>query len=241
MRRRQQKENCPHVVVCVSPAVYDALLFACIGKRKGWVYELVDETLSSSKYWAAPIESSTLFISGGEGSAAVLAKAPKKRPLLMMSEREADEKATHREVLIRSPELHYVSRGVHCCCLFMFFPCVQTHRTLLPPDDEAKSQDAEESKSEAMMKVDNVPSAASIPTSLPIAATLPTPVLVQRLRPISEDWEAYHAFCRVGRGVGWEAFKASFKDEQAPLEQKQATRIESQTHWHIMNYYEFVI
>ena len=92
-----------------------------------------------------------------------------------------------------------------------------------------------------MMKVDNVPSAASIPTSLPIAATLPTPVLVQRLRPISEDWEAYQAFCRVGRGVGWEAFKASFKDEQAPLEQKQATRIESQTHWHIMNYYEFVI
>jgi hypothetical protein len=45
---------------------------------------------------------------------------------------------------------------------------------LLPPDDETKSQDAEESKSEAMMKVDNVAIAVSIPTSLPIAASIPT-------------------------------------------------------------------
>ena len=168
---------------CVSPAVYDAMLFACIGKRKGWVYEEVDESGLSSKYWAAPIESSTLFISGGERSAAVLAEAPKNRPLLMMSE-----------------------QGVHCCCLFTFCPCVQTHRTLLPPDDEAKSQDVEESKSEAI--------AASISTSLPIAASIITPA-PKRLRPLSEDWEAHKAWLRAGR--------PRHEQQQAPTKKKPAT------------------
>ena len=198
---------------CMSHAVSDAFLLACIEKRQRWVYEPVDESGSTSNYWDAPIVM-TLFdgymshiISGGEGSAAVLAKAPKKRPLQMMSEREADEMATHGEVLSWSPELHYVTTGVHCCCLFMFFPGVQTHRTLLPPDDEAKSQDAEESKSEALMKVDNLPIAASIPTSLPIAASIPTPAS-KRISPLSVDWESY---------------KAWLKGEPAPRKQKQAT------------------
>ena len=118
---------------CVSPAVYDALLLACIG----------------------------------EGSAAVLAEAPKKRPLVMMSE-----------------------QGVHCCCLFMFCPCGQTHRTLLPPDDEVKSQDVEESKSEAI--------AASISTSWSIAASNITPA-PKRLRPQCDGWEAYKAWVGAGR------------------------------------------
>ena len=97
---------------CMSHAVSDAFLLACIEKRQRWVYEPVDESGSTSNYWDAPIVM-TLFdgymshiISGGEGSAAVLAKAPKKRPLQMMSEREADEMATHGEVLRWSPELH---------------------------------------------------------------------------------------------------------------------------------------
>ena len=105
------------------------------------------------------------------------------------------------------------------------FPGVQTHRTLLPPDDEAKSQDAEESKSEALMKVDNVPIAASIPTSLPIAASIPTPAS-KRISPISVDWEDYKAWL-TGE-------PAPRKKKQATTKKKQASR-QKREFW---DYYE---
>ena len=89
-------------------------------------------------------------------------------------------------------------QGVHCCCLFMFCPCGQTHRTLLPPDDEAKSQDVEESKSEAI--------AASI------SFITPAP---KRLRPLREDWEAHKAWLRAGR--------PRHEQQQAPTKKKPAT------------------
>jgi hypothetical protein len=71
----------------------------------------------------------------------------------MLSEREADEMATHGEVLRWSPELHYVTTGAFCSC-FSFFTGVQIDRTLFPPDDEAKSLEAEERKCEDI-KEDN--------------------------------------------------------------------------------------
>jgi hypothetical protein len=55
-----------------------------------------------------------------------------------------------------------------------------------------------------MMKVDNVPIAASIPTSLHIAASIPRAAS----KRISEDWEEY---------------KAWFKGEPAPPKKKPAT------------------
>jgi hypothetical protein len=65
------------------------------------------------------------------------------------------------------------------------------------------------------MKVDNVPIATSISTSLPIA--------FKRTAPISTDWETYKAWLQGGRKVDYEAFKAWHKGELAHLEQKQAT------------------
>ncbi len=115
----------------------------------------------------------------------------------MMSEREADEMATHGEVLRWSPELHYVTTGLPCCCLFSFYSGVLLNRTFLPPDDEAKSQDVEERKSEDVEKSNTATQTKSvhdeadntaIAVSLPAASNEKSRALGGR-KPKRQLWE----------------------------------------------------
>ncbi len=128
----------------------NAFLLAHTAKRQRWVYEPVVD--SGSRYWDAPVGMALVdrILSEEEGSAELGAKGPKRRPIQMMSSREADECATHGEVLRWSPTLNYVATGLPCCRLFSFYSGVLLHRTFLHPDDETKtkSQDVEETKSE---------------------------------------------------------------------------------------------
>ena len=107
----------------MSHAVSDAFLLACIEKSPRWTYELVNESGTTSSYWDAPIGMELVdgYLSHViPNPDPVVARPSKRRPLQMLSEREADEMAAHGEVLHPSPEIHYVTTGVFCSYVLFF-------------------------------------------------------------------------------------------------------------------------
>jgi hypothetical protein len=101
-----------------------AFLLHPTAKRQRWVYEPVLDDKSS--YWDAPLTHAAVdepvrmalvegYLSAViEGNSIELGatKENKRRPIQMMSEREADEMAKHGEVLCWSPTVHYVTTGL---------------------------------------------------------------------------------------------------------------------------------
>jgi hypothetical protein len=54
-------------------------------------------------------------------------KESKRRPIQMMSEREADEEAQHGEVLRWSPTVHYFTTGLCAVSYLLFFILSSVH------------------------------------------------------------------------------------------------------------------
>ncbi len=95
-----------------------------LAKKQRWFYEPVVD--GKSPYWDAPLvhpvvaEPVRQVIVDGYLSAIIesnpnergTTKQSKRRPIQLMSEREADEDAKHGEMLRWSPTMHYVTTGL---------------------------------------------------------------------------------------------------------------------------------